>query len=215
VRILPGRLTDDRMIRSRRQLSRVMLESGLIVFSILLAFGVEEWRQGRRQAAEAVAARAAFAEEIRSNLALVLDQEHLPRRRRMRQRYQELELLPSPTGEDLTRIWTEFSGGIQPTPFRDVVWFSLAGADVMARLSYEERFLLADIYREQAKTDLWHERMFTAWSQPSADRQRPEYLRDNIQVTRAYLADVIAAEQRLVQKYEDALRRLGTAPVSR
>jgi len=47
--------------------------------------------------------------------------------------------------------------------------------------------------------------MFDAWSVPRSDRLDPEFIRDDIQRTRSYLADVVAAEIRLIRSYEQAL----------
>jgi hypothetical protein len=197
------------MPRWREWMPRVLLESALIVFSILLALAVDEWRQERRQEARLADARSAFAEEVRQNLDLLQSEMYLPRRERMWSRFTELGGLPSPTQEDLRSVWTtEFDGGVWPTPFRDAVWRSLSTNELMGRMPYADLFLLVDIYREQQNVDLWHERMFTVWMQPGGDRSDPAYIRDDIQRTRSYLADVVAAERRLVGRYEQALEQL-------
>ncbi len=61
------------MARSARNASwgYLALEAGLIVLSVLLAFGIQEWRQGQRDAASAERAREAIRREIVANRAEV------------------------------------------------------------------------------------------------------------------------------------------------
>ena len=71
-----------------------------------------------------------------------------------------------------------------------------------------EVFTLVDIYREQEAIDRMHNRMFEAWLQPTAAGNDPEFRRSKIQSTRMYLADVVAAEQRLLKRYDEILAKL-------
>ena len=71
-----------------------------------------------------------------------------------------------------------------------------------------EVFTLVDIYREQESIDRMHNRMFEAWLQPTAAGNDPEFRRSKIESTRMYLADVVAAEQRLLKRYEEILPKL-------
>jgi hypothetical protein len=113
---------------------------------------------------------------------------------------------------DGTSTAYELGSGIRPTPYRDAVWRSLSTGDIMGRMSFPERFMLADIYREQAGVDRWHERMLTAWSHLRSDREDPALIRDNVERTRSYLADVVAAEERLMVMYERALQQFDASP---
>ena len=195
-----------------RSTRRILLESALIVFSILFALTLDAWRESRREAARLTEVRQAFAEEIRGNLALLQSDRFLPRHRALWERFRELGRIESPTEQDLAAVWTgEFSNGIWPTPFRSAVWRTLANSDLAARLPFDELFMLADIYREQENVDGWHDRMFTIWSESRSDRRDPEFIRDDIQRTRTYLADVVAGEERLLEAYAEALEELGNA----
>lgn len=202
---MPPTFTPPRISRSTR---RILLESLLIVFSILLALSLDAWREGRRDARRLAEVRSAFNEEIRENLQLLEDERFLPRHRAMWQRFQELSRLGSPTEDDLQQVWADFNGGIWPAPLRDAVWRTLGNTEVVARIRFDELFMLADIYREQENVDSWHQRMFTVWSEVRSDRGDPAFIRDDIQRTRTYLADIVAGEERLLKAYREALEQL-------
>ena len=177
----------------------------MIVLSILLALALDAWWEARRERRQVEQARAAFVEEIRSNLELLQGDRYLPYHRDMWQAFRELGRIESPTIDDLYSVNDRFGHGVWPTPFRDAVWRSLSNTDVMGRLAYQDLFLLAGIYREQENVDRWHQRMFDVWSESRSDREHPAFIRDDIQRTRTYLADVVAGEERLLAMYDSAL----------
>ena len=197
-----------RPARISRSTKRILLESLLIVFSILFALSLDAWREGRREARRLAEVRAAFGEEIRGNLALLESDRFLPRHRALWERFRELSRLDSPTGEEQYQVWIDFDGGIWPAPLRDAVWRTLGNTEVATRMSFDELFMLADIYREQENVDSWHQRMFTVWSEVRSDRDDPAFIRDDIQRTRTYLADIVAGEERLLKAYAQALEQL-------
>jgi hypothetical protein len=53
--------------RLREKLPEILLEAGSVVFALLLAYGVDEWRENRANAALAARARAGIEAEIRAN----------------------------------------------------------------------------------------------------------------------------------------------------
>ena len=197
----------------RSWLPRVLAESVLIVFSVLLALGVDEWREDRELARQVQEARAAFATEIRGNLELLKSEQFHGHHKRMWAHYR----LQSEAGDagDQARLdelhaieVKEFGNGVWPTPLRDAVWRSLSQSDLIRHMNSAEVFTLVDIYREQEEIDRMHNRMFEAWLQPTAAGIDPEFRRSRIQSTRMYLADVVAAEQRLLARYGEILPKL-------
>jgi len=197
----------------RSWLPRVLAESALIVFSVLLALGVDEWREDRALAREVQEARAAFASEIRGNRDLVTSDRFHGHHDRMWAHYRELSgaagAKDEPRLTELNQITTkDFGNGVRPTPLRDAVWRSLSQSGIVRHMDPAEVFLLADTYREQEGLDQWHNRMFGIWSEPSADIYRPEYQHSKIETTRSYLADVVASEKRLNKRYTEVLALL-------
>ena len=197
----------------RSWLPRVLAESVLIVFSVLLALGVDQWREDRELARQVREARTAFANEMRGNRDLLTTDRYHPHHKAMWAHYRALAQAADARDEarlaELHVITLEkFSNGVWPTPLRDAVWRSLSQSELLRHMKPAEVFLLADIYREQEGLDRWHYRVFDAWSQPTADLDRPEFQRSKIHTTRSYLADVVAAEERLINRYAEVLEQL-------
>ena len=197
----------------RTWLPRVIAESVLIVFSVLLALGVDEWREDRELAREVEEARTAFATEIRGNRDLLTSDRFHGHHKRMWAHYRALD--EAADANDNARLAelnaitaAQFSNGVWPTPLRDAVWRSFSQTGIVRHMKSAEVFLLADTYREQDALDRWHHRMFDIWSQPSVDSDRPEFQRSKIDTTRSYLADVVAAEERLLKRYSEVLAQL-------
>ena len=197
----------------RSWLPRVLAESVLIVFSVLLALGVDEWRRDRELAREVREAREAFANEMRGNRDLLTSDRYHSHHKQMWAHYRALT--EAADAQDDARLaelhkvtLAQFSNGVWPTPLRDAVWRSLSQSELLRHMQSAEVFLLADTYREQEALDRWHDRMFDAWSHPTADVDRPEFRRSMFNTTRSYLADVVAAEERLLKRYSEVLERL-------
>ncbi len=197
----------------RSWLPRVLAESVLVVFSVLLALGVDQWREDRELAREVAEARAAFANEIRGNRDLLTSNQFHGHHQRMWAHYRALSDAWKANDEarlaELNAITNkDFSNGVWPTPLRNAVWRSFSQSGIVRHMKPAEVFLLADAYREQEEIDRWHHRMFDIWSQPSAEIDRPEYKRSKVDTTRSYLADVVAAEQRLLKRCDEVLAQL-------
>ena len=149
----------------------------------------------------------AFAREIQANRATLLaDRSGLPNHEKLLGRYREVSARPILTAADLQPIYNEFPQGVNMLRLRDAVWRSLSGSDVLRRLEQRDLFLLAEIYRQQEEIDDYNRAMYAAWRQVSSEAESPGYIKDNVRSTRAYLADVIAAEERLRKLYDEASR---------
>src|SRR5918997_6696314 len=74
----------------RSWLPRVLAESVLVVFSVVLALGVDQWREDRKLAREVVDARTAFASEVRGNRDLVTSDRFHGHHQRMWAHYRAL-----------------------------------------------------------------------------------------------------------------------------
>jgi hypothetical protein len=197
----------------RSWLPRVLAESVLIVFSVLLALAVDQWREDRELARQVRDARQAFANEIRGNRDLLSSERFHGHHKDMWAHYRLLGDAADAKDQvrlaELDKVTTaEFSNGVWPTPLRDAVWRSLSNSEIVRHMKPAEVFALADAYREQEGLDRWHNRMFDIWSRPSADTDKPEFQRSKIHTTRSYLADVVAAEERLLKLCETALQQL-------
>jgi hypothetical protein len=197
----------------RSWLPRVLAESVLIVFSVLLALAVDEWREKRELAREVREAREAFANEMRGNRDLLTSDRYHTHHKNMWAHYRALA--DAADAQDAARLaeldritLAEFSNGVWPTPLRDAVWRSLSQSEILRHMRSAEVFLLADAYQEQERLERWHNRYFDAATIPTADGNNPEIKRSKMHITRSYLADVVAAEQRLLKRYAEVLAQL-------
>ena len=196
----------------RRWLVRALFESALIILSIIAALAVNEWRDTRELQSQVRRARVAFAQEIQANRETLLsEQTGLPYHKRLWQRYQDLGTKPVITIEDLEPIYQEFPTGVHMLRLRDAVWRSFSGSDLLRRLEQRDLFLLAEIYRQQEEIDDFNQAMYAAWRQMDSQAESPGYIKDGVRSTRAYLADIIAAEGRLKKLYETAAAQFGGA----
>jgi hypothetical protein len=192
----------------RRWLVRAFFESALIIVSIVVALGVNEWRDQRQLEGQVREARLAFAREIAANREILrAEKSGLPYHQRLWERYRELGDRSVITEANLRPLYTDFPTGVSMLRLRDAVWRSLSGTDVLRRLDQQDLFLLAEIYRQQQEIDDFNRAMYAAWRQVDADAGSPGYVKDGVRSTRAYLADVIAAEVRLQKLYEEASGR--------
>lgn len=191
----------------QRWFVRALFESALIAVSIFAALAVNEWRDRQQLESQVRGARMAFAREIQANRATLLaDRSGLPNHEKLLGRYREVSARPILTAADLQPIYNEFPQGVNMLRLRDAVWRSLSGSDVLRRLEQRDLFLLAEIYRQQEEIDDYNRAMYAAWRQVSSEAESPGYIKDNVRSTRAYLADVIAAEERLRKLYDEASR---------
>lgn len=194
----------------RSWLPRLLLESVLIVFSVLLALSVDAWRDERQIKEQVQVTRSAFAREVRENLAVLTSERILPYHRRVWAHYRVVSLAVR-TGNtsrlaQLDSIGAELMDtGIHPAPLRDAVWRSFSTSDLLRRMDPAELLVLSDIYREQEALLRLNETMFAIWMLPFADRDHPTFRREEVENTRSFMADVVAAEERLVVRYEEAL----------
>ena len=191
---------------------RAVLESMLIVLSVLLALGVDEWRSERETEERVEQARAALVQEIRANRDRLLKPQAMPYHRALHARLNTLMAEKAPDESDFQRAFTGFTG-VHPFIGQDAVWRSVNSGDVAQHLPREELLLLSAIYSGQESLNQLHYGVRAGLVQPSADFREPMYLLSQAEMMRSYLADAIPAEQELLGLYDRALARLAREDV--
>ena len=189
--------------------ARLIAEAAVVLFSVLLALGVDEWRDNRTLERQVQQTRAAFAEEVAGNRALLLHADHMPYHKAMWDHFKVISnayaTRPSAVDSIEQAGSKSFDTGVHPPPLRDAVWRSIAESDLVRHMNPREVFLLTDVYNEQADLAAAFRRMLDVWLEPTPYRHDPAYKRDDANVTRIFLADVVAAEQRLLAGYDSVL----------
>ena len=174
-------------------LPKAAFESALIVFSIFLGLALNNWNQERETARRVQEARAFFAEEIRSNCKTLASSRFLPHHRR---------LLKLAAGPDAIAAATET--GVHPMMFRDAVWRSVAGGDLIEHMDQREVFALTETYGAQAELSAINRAMYPILLGADPEREPARVARS----LRLYLGDVTAIEGELLHLYDAMLSKL-------
>ena len=131
--------------------------------------------------------------------------QYLPHHKRLQSEYQRLaaesSLEPGPL----------FESGVHPVPLRDAAWRSFSAGATLVDFAPAEVVLLSDIYRAQDDLSRLNANFIAQVTAPRSDRETPEYKRDQTRTISMYLNDVIPAEERLLDVYDEALARLNSA----
>ena len=197
-------------LRWRRWLPRAVFESVLIVLSIFLALALDQWRAERETHQRVQEARAYLAQEVSANRRTVSAPTGLAYHQKIHDLLSEIVGSERPDPAPMQRYQAEFRG-VRPFNPQDVVWSSVSSGDLAQNLAFSELFLLARISSEQAQLEELHRAVFNALLQPSAQTADPAYQRSQADSLRSYLNDVVHAERRLIELYDQALKALPPA----
>jgi hypothetical protein len=130
--------------RLRSWLPRAIFESSLIVFSVLLALALNEWRAGAAQRDRAAQALEAIRGELEENRRLVLDSReyHVGLAASFQQALE--------TGAEKPDLEAMGRGLLSPALVRRNAWESAQNTDLLAHLPYETILRLSTVYAHQA-----------------------------------------------------------------
>ena len=194
-------------LRRESWIAKGLFESALIVFSVLLALSVDNCRDHAARQRDLSEARSSLTQEIRANRAILAQKDILPYHESMLGLYREQGGLETPTRADAI-----LDTGVHVAPLRDAAWRSFVGSAISAELPFRQRMVLADVYGDQEDLRQLHAATIAAMMAPSADRDKPAFVRDTVRSIGLYLSDVVASEQRLIAAYDRALTELSGAP---
>jgi hypothetical protein len=186
-------------------IGKAVFESALIVFSVLIAMAVDDWRDTSARRQRLDVARANLVSELEFNRDLLNADDYLPHHVRLHDVYEGMEVSGKTDRADAM-----FQGGVHAAPLRDAAWRSFVGSDVAGDLPFAQRVLLEGVYGEQAGLRDTHRLLIESVASPRADREAPAFVRDFIRTIDLYLTDIVYAERRLLAKYDEAVKGLGT-----
>jgi type II secretory pathway pseudopilin PulG len=184
----------------KKSLSEMALESGMIVFSVLLALAAGSWADARRERALVTQARTSFAAEIRANRSRLT--KVLP--------YHEAlttAVLAADSAGDMPSyaewrrrvpIWSGFA----PPDVAATAWQSAIATGAIAHMSYEEVAALSTVYTLQGRFDA-----FNTSYLPLFDFSDPA-MAGTVRRMHAYMQTVLSYETALSANYDSALVRL-------
>jgi hypothetical protein len=186
----------------RRWLPRLLVESILIVVSVLVALAVNDWKAHRENMSRAAEARAAFITEMTRNREMLAADNILGYHQQLQRIYRQAMASNAVDPKSL------FDTGLHPPAFGDAAWRSFSNATIFGDLRTDEVLTLSDIYHRQGDVERHCELFLNNLTLPRSDRQTPEYQRDSAFSIAIFLNDLVPAEQALLTRYDQALREL-------
>ncbi len=184
----------------KHSLGSILLEVGMIVFSILLALGLESWISGRHERALTREALHNIRLEMTRNREAV--QAAVPRQEKI---LADLGALIGRGGRALPG--EPLSTGLMPPRLFKTAWETAATIQALVKADYALVLQIAQPYDSQRLMATVEEKWLQAILNPAAfdENNRLRFLGILSSVTTEYLA----LERRLLPEYDRAIERLG------
>jgi hypothetical protein len=182
---------------------KAVFESTLIVFSVLLALTVDGCREQTQRRSQLTEARASLVQELEFNRNMLREPYYLEYHVRLLKTYRDMDSSGGTEGRNEL-----FKDGVHMALLRDAAWRSFAPSTIASDMSFRTRAILAGVYAEQERLNNLHYLAIGGLLMPSADRDQPSFVRDQIRVITHYLDDVTAAERRLLAAYDATIKQL-------
>lgn len=187
---------------------RLSFEALLIVLSVLIGFGVSEWRQASadRQLADRVVSN--LRTEIEHNLRQI--DEVAPQHRRILELVASADVADSQLSgwEIIFSALQQAGGGLSPPRLRQGAWDAAVSTGALRLLDYELVAALSEIYVAQSAAAGVFARLMTAY-EPSVFQ--PGLQRETVQAFRWTTVEIVSVEEDLRQLYEQQLPLLDIA----
>jgi hypothetical protein len=141
---MPG--TIARFLKGSRPSSRLLFESALILFSVLLGFAVTEWRESARERELASRVLANVLAEVQENLATVDSQ--IQKHQKMVESLKAIDVSAS-GGSGWDTAIAAMGGGPDAVPMRQAAWQAAVSSGALRLMDYDVAAALSDIYTIQ------------------------------------------------------------------
>lgn len=182
----------------RRGLPRVIVESALIVFSVLLALAVDEWRDNRSQRVRTEAALAAILSELEANRAAMQRARDLHESIATRlQAMQESGTMP--TRDEAS------SGLFRPARVISTAWASAREAGALDELPYDLVLSLSRLYGSQERYEQLSSQLAADIYMDLRRRGLDPVMREGFAGFLLLVADFSNRETVLVRQYDELL----------
>lgn len=186
---------------------RLLLESALIVLSVLIGFALSEWGSRQADRAHAAAALESFRGEIQENLATL--ERARPEHVRVAERLAGVTdsgILRGETGFDVfAAIWTAEIVA-DTSALREAAWQTAVSTGALRLLDYQLAALLSETYLEQAGIRATRQRMADRFS--DASNFEPQSRNAMVRVHWRLVADLASQEEHLIKRYRLTLQAL-------
>lgn len=182
-----------------------LFEAALIVLSVLLGLALTGWAQDAAEKQRVSELRGYILQEIASNRAIIADDQHLGHHRRLKAivgkvAYQGVTLETADPAFDAV-----LQTGVHLPPVDDSVWRSVSSADLLRHMPPDEVFALARVYRTHEDLELIQQAVYNSLTQIPAGLMRGEAPAGAAVQLSLSLSDLIAVEERLIERYDAVL----------
>jgi hypothetical protein len=178
----------------------ILLESAMIVLSVLLALAASDWADGRKQLRLTDQARASFVRELRANRERVA--EVLPYHRALAAAVLHFD---SAGGVRRYADWKRqvpIWSGFRPPDVTATAWHSAIATGALPGLGYDRVAALSDAYTVQGKLDTFNAAYLPLFD--FSDAAMPATVRR----MNVYMQTVLSYESALMRQYDATLRAL-------
>src|SRR4051812_29398202 len=187
----------------KKSISELALESGMIVFSVLLALAASSWADSRREHALVAQARNSFALELRANRERVA--KVLPYHQALTSAVVAVDSTGGVASYAAWRQRVPIWSGFEPPDVAATAWQTAMATGALANMRYPEVAAVSTAYTLQGKVDA-----FNASYIPVFDFSDPA-MAATVRRMRAYMQTVVAYERALMADYDSALVQLDGA----
>jgi hypothetical protein len=185
---------------------RLLLESALIVLSVLVGLALGEWREHARERRLARDAVATFRREIEANLAHL--QRAQPKHAAMAERLAAAADAPAAGGTAFDAFVASMPAeGLDNQPLRDVAWETAQTTGALRLLDYETAAQLSETYLIQ-RAAIQHTMLRLADRFLSPENYDPARRGPMVRAHRMMFVELAGQESYLIGVYRRALARL-------
>lgn len=183
-------------------LARVLLESAFIVFSVLLALALDEWRQDRADSTRAALALAAIRSEVEANRGAAEGAQKFHR-----ELHDTLRALDVAGSSPSVEIYYH-RGMFRPARVVATAWESARMTAIIDRLPYDLVLELSYTYTYQSKYEELGDRIVADLMTEMRSRGAEAVLRDGYRGFILLAEDFANREARLIEQYDRVLAGL-------
>ncbi|MFS4466981.1 hypothetical protein [Maribacter sp. 2210JD10-5] len=199
---------ESRKRKNRTRIGKLLSESALIVFSVLLALFISEWRNDYNENKQTQVIIKNIREEISENQKFL--ETYIPYheqvKKRINQAYVQDSLETTFFSDKSFDISNVAPNGILQDRLNNIVWTVAKADKITNRIPLQESKILYEIYDQQNTVNKTVERIIAFLS--SREIHRKESLDESVIVLRTLFNELVGQEKYLNYQYENALKEL-------
>jgi len=194
--------------KKKSKLLKLLAESGLIVFSVLLALIISEWRSNYNEKVQTEKTLINIKEEIAENQkfleTLIPYHEKISKSLGLIIKNDSLE--SKLFKDDGLAIWEFAPSGIMQGTFNDIVWTVAKTDQISNRVSLDKSRVLYEVYEQQQIVNFTIRKILDLFY--SREIHRKNLLHENVTLINLLFNELTSQEKDLNYRYENAIQFL-------